>query len=399
MKKCASLSSPKEPQSPEGLAVAKKVREIFLRWNGNSGTTLNESLWKNIQQPYYYENGRWDTTALQKNYSRREAQITLGLPVKINVEVTTQCTCRCDFCVLHSGALRQRRSTPFMTIPTFEAFLSQAKDITSHIEFTGGEPLLNRKLFSMIRRCNQERIKTTVATNAQLLDFDKREQLLTDPPSILLVAYESGNPDAYKSLRKGGSYHRMVSNVESLISQRNLRNQASPIVWLQTVVSRKTLPYLDAFWRDAKSMGVDIAGIKPILVWPDGGKEHFDLMIEKYLIPNHRLSYYRTASDGSLERTGVENYCPNLQQMQIGTGGEVIPCWYNLLSSPVMGNITKSHLIDIWLSEKYQAFRKQMQAHTAYEHKCKYCIGIYVPKLFETRNCINSENQIIFDNK
>lgn len=334
---------------------------------------------------YYFDILRWPSKAMQ-NFAKHKTIQALGLPEKHNIEVTTQCVLKCDFCVLHSGALLKKRRKAFMTSAKFERLFSQMEPFITHIEFTGGEPFLNNDLFKMIDLCNQSAIKTTIATNAQLLTADKIEKVLNSPPSILLVAYEGGHENSYDAHRKGGSFQKLKRNLDNLIERKKNKGQSYPRIHLQTVVSRKTVSQVEQFWEDAKNSGVDSACIKPIFIWPDGPDEYQRLMIDEYLIPEHPLSYHTLNSNGKLNVTSIPNFCPNTKAVHIGTDGEVVPCWYNLLSSPTMGNITEKHFFEIWFSDNYIEFRKKMAAHTAYTHKCRHCIGIYKPDLFEVRS-------------
>ena len=334
---------------------------------------------------YYFDAIRWPEEAY-RNYAKQKAIRALGLPEKQNVEVTTQCIFKCEFCILHSGALTGVRKKAFMGYAEFESFFFQIEPFLTHIEFTGGEPLLNKDLFRMVRLCNRHQVKTTVATNAQLLNQKKTEEMLDAPPCVLLVAYEGGDERSYVAHRKGGDFSALEDGILKLVERKRMKGQAYPRIQLQTVVSKKTVGQLANFWEYAEKIGVDAACVKPVFIWPDGPPEYRQMMIDNYLIPDHLLSYHALTLDGKLKETGVPNYCPNTRTVHIGAGGEVIPCWYNLLSSMPMGNVLEEHFIDIWFSEGYEEFRGKMASHTAYAHQCRHCIGIYNEKLFELRH-------------
>jgi radical SAM protein with 4Fe4S-binding SPASM domain len=344
-----------------------------------SGITL-----KKFNEDYYADLKRWPDYAI-KNIAKQRAIKKFNLPEKHNFEITTQCLFKCEFCVLHSGALSSKRQKKHMSLNDFETIIEHMKDYVTHIEFTGGEPLLNSNLFEMINICNSNHIKTTLATNAKLLNDKNINKLIKHPPSILLIAYEGGNDLSYNLQRKGGNFNSLRNNIIALINQKKNKYKNYPRIFLQTVVSKITLNSLDKFWEDAQHLNVDAACIKPIFIWPDGSNSYQKMMIDNYLVLDHALSYYKTGSDGSISTTCVDNYCPNIKSVHIGTGGEVIPCWYNLLTSPSMGNVTSSHFFDIWFSDNYIKFRNFMTEHKAYNHKCKFCIGIYKPELFTTK--------------
>jgi radical SAM protein with 4Fe4S-binding SPASM domain len=335
--------------------------------------------------PYFYDLDRWPGPPAHLNMAKQHAARMLGFPLKFNVEVTTQCVYKCEFCVLHSGSLASKRSKQFMKYKDFAALFSQIEPFVTHIEFTGGEPFLNKDLFRMIDLCNKSFVKTTLATNAKLLTEKNIAKLLDSPPSNLLIAYEAGEAEAYERHRVGGNLGQLESNIKSFMEARDARRQGYPRTQLQTVVSRETAPYMDVFWERARLLNVDEACSKPVFVWPDGDEDYWKLMKSKYLIPDHPLSYYESDGNGGIKETGVTSFCPNLQNVHIGSDGKVIHCWYNLLSSKPMGNVFEKHFVDIWFSGKSDELREAMKNHTAYEHECRFCIGIYKEELFKRK--------------
>ena len=351
------------PATPQGK---KGLMEFYDHFKAALATTLKE----NAPQPsYYYDSQRWSTAGALRNRAKHKAAQAAGLPLKVNVEVTTQCVFKCEFCVLHSGRLAKKREQLFLSYENFVRLFLQIQPFTTHIEFTGGEPLLNRDLPKMIALCNEAQIKTTIATNAKLLTATKVEELLTNAASNLLIAYESGQVKAYEHHRIGGKLEVLERNIKSFIHERD----------------RETVGHMENFWRDAQLLDVDEACSKPIFVWPDGDKQYWQLMRQKYLIPDHPLSYYTTDDQGNLNETGIKGVCPNTSNVHLATDGQVVPCWYNLLSSPQIGNALDQPFVDIWFSETFISFREAMKNHTAYAHGCRFCIGIHKPELFNKK--------------
>ena len=372
---------------PRSATGKRRLCEYLIASNslGQKSRTEIQHIFRTIPlRPYYYDQQRWPE-AHEHNELKYFLNKACHFPMKFNVEVTTQCIFKCEFCVLHSGRLAHKRRKRFLSFADFARIFAQITPFVTHIEFTGGEPLLNADIGTMVRLCNDRCVKTVIATNAKLLDEQRIDMLLTNSPSELLIAYESGHVDAYERHRRGGDLGLLVNNIKGFVEERNRRGQNFPRLKLQTVVSRETVSHMDEFWRDAELLGVDEASSKPIFAWPDGDEDYWDMMKSKYLIPDHPLSYYQTDARGRLVPTGRDGFCPNVENVHIGAGGEVVPCWYNLLTSPEMGNALDESFVDIWFSDTYHRYREEMTAHTAYGHGCKYCIGIYDPKLFETR--------------
>lgn len=377
-----SESTPILPESPEGIALAEEIeKKNFLHQQKKL-----QNIAKEVSEKWNIDLERLNNHRLGNAYAKSLTARDTGLPIKLNVEVICTCNFKCEFCIVHSGRLRKRRSKAMLSLQDFKTILPQLKEFTTYIEFTGGEPLLNPELADMIALCNQEGIKTTIATNANLLTQNKIKQLLENPPTELLVAWETGQEEIYSKQRINGKLEKLRSNIKNILNLRQKKEKKFPKIKLQTVISKKTLPFIDSFWNDAKLIGVDSACTKPIFVWPDGGDQYWSTMKSEFLIPESKFSYYKTDENDTVLPTSIQGFCPNTVTTHIGCSGEVIPCWYNLLESPSMGNCLENNFYDIWTSAGYKEFRNKMSKHEAYSHGCKYCIGIYKADLFEIWN-------------
>lgn len=347
---------------------------------------LLESLEKEIElekipDSYFYDTKRWPSFS-KMNYLKHIANKKMGLPLKFNFEVSSVCNLKCEFCILKKGELRRKRRSKFMTFDTFNKIINEIDFFCTHIELTGGEPFLNKDIFKMLELSNKKFIKTVIATNGTLLSDDIIEKILENSPSELLIAFESGNEYSYEEHRKGGRFSKLFTNVENLVLKKKQYNLNYPKVCLQTVISKKTLPYLDSFWKISKDLGVDVACTKPLFIWPEGDQEYWQKMIDEYVPFDTPYSYYVKKESGHIEKTSIEGYCPNVQQVHIGTDGSVIPCWYNLIDTPIIGNALESGFLNLWFSSEYKIFREKMIKHSAFKHNCEYCIGIYKKELF-----------------
>ena len=69
--------------------------------------------------------------------------------------------------------------------------------------------------------------------------------------------------------------------------------------------------------------------------------------------------------------------CPAIHHVAIGSGGEVIPCWYIVVKTEIMGNTVDDDFVDIWNSEKYKNYRYKMLNDWA-NPLCHRCIGVGV---------------------
>lgn len=100
-------------------------------------------------------------------------------------------------------------------------------------------------------------------------------------------------------------------------------------------------------------------------------------MKRDYTIPcsQHRISRHDIDAQGNVTFFRKPGECPGVHHSYIGSGGEVIPCWYILAKTPVMGNALDVPFLDIWNSPEYQDYRVKMVNEWA-NPLCHRCIGI-----------------------
>ena len=134
---------------------------------------------------------------------------------------------------------------------------------------------------------------------------------------------------------------------------------------------------VDIFWRSVKEMGADYGSVKALGVWPEGSKEYDKKMVEEYIVPysENPISRHDLDDNGNITFFRKPGECPSVHHVYIGSGGEVIPCWYILVKTEVMGNAIDENLSDVWNSEHYKKYREKMLNDWA-NPLCHRCIGV-----------------------
>lgn len=310
---------------------------------------------------------------------RAVIQREFGLPRKVNLEAIASCPLRCGFCTVSN--LKPHRRKPRMTLDDFKSIWSSMSAFTTEVEFTGGEPLLNKAVFDMIEVARSSGTHTTLTTNAFLLNEERVDEVLRCRPDRILIAFDGVSEEEYLESRIRSDFGKVAENVGLMVERKRQAGGIHPEISLQMVVSRKNIESVDEFWKLAEKIGVDSAATKPVLVWPDAGEAFNQKMIDEYLMPEHEYSYHTVDENGRLAKTRKPGICPNVQNVHIGTGGEVIPCWYLLKNDFIAGYVGDEHFLDIWNSERYRAHRREM-VEGQVSPGCEHCIGISRPELF-----------------
>lgn len=308
------------------------------------------------------------------------------LPLKINIEVTCVCQLKCDFCYIGNGELKKYRSQKFMSYEDFEKIWDDMELFTTEVEFTGGEPIINKAVFKMIKKAAQTGVYSTLTTNAQLITPEIAKEILEANPTRILIALDGVENEMYETTRKKGKFGKLLDNIRLLSKMKEELNSTTNIQ-LQIIIHKKTVSSVDRFEKLAKELGADSISTKPLFIWPDSTDEEIKFLKENYLIKdNLDLSYYKLDENGEFIIDWREpGYCPNTQNVHIGSGSEVIPCWYLLRDTFKTLRILDSNFYDVWFSDTYKNYRHEME-YGEISPYCKKCIGRYDPKIFSFKN-------------
>lgn len=311
-------------------------------------------------------------------FSRLHYATSKGFPVDVAFEPASKCSLDCEFCMVKRLEQFKARRHSFLEFKEFKKIIDDMSPFVTNIQFSGGEPILNKEIFEMLAYARKKNIWTLLPTNIQLLGYrDNLENLLDSPPDELLIAYEATDKDTYEKIRKKGDYDKLYNNVVSIVEEKKRRGQYYPIITLQMVITRKNQHLKDELYRVGKEIGVDRVGAKALGVWPEGDKKYDKHMVDEYVVTmdENDQSRHSIDSDDNLVFHREVGQCPAIRHVYIGSGGEIIPCWYIIKDTEVMGNAVDSNFIDVWNSRHYIEYRDKMKNDWA-NPLCHRCIGI-----------------------
>lgn len=311
-------------------------------------------------------------------WNKKRVQLKFGYPETIAFEPVSRCILDCEFCILRDLKTWEYRRKTIMTFEEFKKIIDDIAFLTTNIEFSGGEPLLNKDIFRMFRHARERNICTLLATNAQLLGYrNNLKDLMGSPPDKMLIAYESIDKETYEAIRRRGKHDVLVSNIRALIEEKRKRKQKYPIIILQMVLTKKNMHQEGLFWESVKALGADYGSVKPLGVWPEGSPEYDRKMVEEYVVPHseHSISRHEIDENDNVICFRKPGQCPAVQHCYIGSGGEVYPCWYIVTQMPSFGNAVDDNFVEIWNGQAYREYREKMLNDWAHP-LCHKCIGI-----------------------
>jgi MoaA/NifB/PqqE/SkfB family radical SAM enzyme len=256
-----------------------------------------------------------------------------GRPFMIKVEATNRCRFSCPGC--YTGTDSDPHPRGKMQLALFREILDA---LGSHLVkialYAWGEPLLNEKIYDMVRMAEHRNIGTLISTS--LNDFQKAdtEPLFASGLEHLIVSVDGMTQEIYEQYRRGGDLKRVLGNLEHILGEKKRRRARFPVVEMQYIVFPHNAHEIPRTKRKAREMGVDL------LTFLQG----------QALTPRERAF-------GRGSRRRRPNRCDLLwTSTYINWDGTVSPCCF--VNQNVFGSLREETFEQIWNGPAYRESRE-----------------------------------------
>lgn len=314
----------------------------------------------------------------------------LGIrPLKLEIDVTTQCNLRCTMCYLSDPRFGKREREDIGV----EAFARIARDVFPHCGLVslsfGTEPLLHPQLPELLEIVAAEGVPWRyLITNAQLLDETLIEAFVRVPLHGFSVSIDAATPATYERIRRGGRWERLIANLEALQAAKRRAGAEYPRITFNFVMMRSNVDELPALVRLAAKLGVE--GVAAMHLTPFEG---LDLEHEQLDREPERCNAILRETRAEAERLGVpislpeaferdagpvrtlkqaapagflfppvetaRSGCPFPRQfVGIDPYGSVVPCGHWYTEQPI-GNVHSRSVGELWDGEAWSALRRE----------------------------------------
>ncbi len=267
-----------------------------------------------------------------------ETQIALGryVPETVSFEITRNCKCECDHCVVSGGE-------GDLDIETIKKNIDDVMDMGAVvIVFTEGDPLLREDIYELIEHVDKERAIVNMYTPGTEMTPDNARRLKEAGLHNLLVSIYSTDPAKHDSVR------HLDGAFEMATSAMRIGIDAGLMVTMATHVSSKNIKELPAMYEMAKDIGVH-----EFSLWESVPKKIDDPVITEDERKKVLDMYHQINSRNDGPRLFANSYfegemlgCMAGQRwMHVCVDGQVKACPYIPFS---YGNIQESPIKDIW---------------------------------------------------
>lgn len=296
-----------------------------------------------------------------------------------------QCNHRCIFCEWFSPLVKKKRpqvsSPDCLSVDVYRKLVGQLSALGTKVILIGNieEPFLDSQLIEKIRFTKQRHLKCFVITNGSLLNRENVEEIVDLKLDYLNVSLNAGTPETYPRIHTTETeetFKRIVSMVSLIEKTKENKQTIFPHTRLSMVVCNRNYHDIVKFVGLAQEIGVKSVVIKrfisitkeivdelePTPIQEEETKRYLGEALE--FARAHKISVDMEWSEWtSAQKTHVEDGMPCYYGWLfsvIDADGNVYPCCFqNRDPSSAIGNIKKVDFNALWLSEKYQHFRKQ----------------------------------------
>jgi len=192
---------------------------------------------------------------------------SLTFPKILTMETTNLCQQRCFYC---SRNLMNRKIAYF-DLGLMEKVATEASKYNASIRFGGwGEPLLHKKCVDILKVCKGHGIRTTIFTNAQLLDESKMEAFCEMGLDEIRFSTAGLTPEDHNEVRIKSDYERdFRSKIRMAHEVRSRFSSKKPYFSIYTHVfdysengfEEKKNSYIDYYLNYVDKIDIDLTNL------------------------------------------------------------------------------------------------------------------------------------------
>ena len=292
--------------------------------------------------------------------------LNLKSPISVVWEITNNCNFKCPHCRAYEEFTVDDEQIENKIIDEL------IKNDILTVNISGGEPLLNPRIFEIIQRLSNANMYVGISTNGWLYK-EKREKLLEAGLKFIQVSLDGDKMLHEKFRGVEGSYERAVDTLkqakkDGLFTQMNV------------TITSENLKTLEWNYNKALEIGVDKILYRRVVsagkavendyIIPNK-KEYIDTIQKLIKLDNSKLIVavddpiiYAIQDIESDEKLGC---AAGIKSVGISSNGDIYPC---IFLREKLGNITKDDLEELW--QNNEILNKLRNKDINECGKCKY---------------------------
>jgi radical SAM protein with 4Fe4S-binding SPASM domain len=280
------------------------------------------------------------------------------VPLVVSWNVTAKCNLKCAHCYINAD---EKRNIDELGTDAAKLLIHQIAEVSKPLLIlSGGEPMLRKDIFELIRYGTERGLKMALGSNGMLIDDVVARKLKDAGATTVSISLDSSVPALHDQFRGvTGSWRRAVGAIKAL--KRN-----GIVVQVNTTVTQQNYGQIEEIFALAEKLGAE--NFHLFFLVPTGrGARIEDItpdMYEKMIIssfskimqynlnvkPSCAPQFMRIAQETGIDMTRWVRGCmAGLYYCRIYPTGEVTPCPYLPIA---LGNIRQKSFKDIWFNSE-----------------------------------------------
>jgi len=203
------------------------------------------------------------------------------LPKEVMIEVTPRCNFHCQFCFNRVSFAKEGHLGKELSTTRVKKIIDNVKKSgVSIVRFTGGEPMLRKDIFELIRYAKLKGLKVRLNTNGSLIKSYNMAKEMTKYLDYVLFSLHTC--DSKEDEKITGFKHSFEKKIRAI---KWFRKAGINIIRINTIATLKNIKNLERFYNLMKELKIDRWAINRLIpvskkdkLW---GKQELPLLIEK----------------------------------------------------------------------------------------------------------------------
>ena len=223
------------------------VDHILPKNNSSKGEKLKE-----CQSCFWFKRCPGFPKGYLAKYGSEEICPVPDLPLEVMIEVTPKCNFNCQFCFNYISFAQDGRNIKELSTVYFKKIIDNISQAGIKIvKFTGGEPLLRKDIFSLLKYAKKKDLEVRLNTNASLIN-QKNVKKFKNIVDNVLIPIESYTD---KKEEKITGYNKALSKKIKAIEL--LKKQDIPMIRAGTVAIKENILNFDKIAKLINQLSLD----------------------------------------------------------------------------------------------------------------------------------------------
>lgn len=308
-------------------------------------------------------------------------------PIQGTLCITYNCNLRCEMCDLpqRHQSFKEAGKSPYKFEEWKKIIKSFAEIGTSGMAISGGEPFLNKDLFSIIREVKKQKMVCQMTTNGWFIDEVSGRELIETGIDTITISIDGSDPELHDKIRGiNGSFDKALSAVKILVLLRK-ELKANFKINISTVFGKSNYKNIDKIIDITKNAGADCIGFIPVhTIAPEVNKdlslftmletEEIKEVISSLIIKSKEDNYIETSESyfnmfyDFFDGKPLPMSClAGFTTLIIDCYGDIFPCFSFYEMKKSWGNLKEfNDLNEFWKSHSIESSRSEIK-------ECREC--------------------------